>query len=381
MPTKVAIVNIANYQPHNLEQGLTAALNIIGGWEKYIKPHDRVLIKPNLLEAVSPAKAATTHPEVVRAVIRAVKACDALPCVGDSPAVHSTHTAAAKAGILAVCREENIPLLSFNTSAEYAYPNGIMVKHFTLAADLQQFDKIISLAKMKTHTFMGVTGAVKNLFGCFVGTDKAQFHLRMQNHADFAAMLVDLYGVVKPVLNIVDGIIGMEGTGPRNGEPINSSLLIAGSNGFAVDLIMAEHMGFAPEQLPVAAAAIKAGISPRLQEITADGSGKAIYHKFKQPPNHTSLQQLWIPNWLLNMAQKQLTAVPTINNKCIGCGRCAKHCPPHIISIVNKTAQIDRHKCIRCYCCQELCPVNAVILQDGKLLQIGKWLQKKFRRR
>ena len=62
---------------------------------------------------------------------------------------------------------------------------GRFIKQFELVDCLSDFDKIISVAKMKTHVFMGVTGAVKNLFGCIVGTDKARFHLRMQKHIDF----------------------------------------------------------------------------------------------------------------------------------------------------------------------------------------------------
>lgn len=377
MPTKIATVHVTDYQAASIDHGLAEALQIIGGWNRFIQPNDKVLIKPNLLEAVSPHKAATTHPVIVQSIIRAVKACGAIPCVGDSPGVHSTYQAAKKAGVLAICQAENVPLLAFDHTNTYSCPQGIIVKSFNLAAELNQVDKVISVAKMKTHSFMGVTGTVKNLFGCFIGTDKAQFHLRMQKHADFAKMLVDLYSVVKPTLNIVDGIIAMEGTGPRNGTPIPANLLFAGSNGFAVDLVMANRMGFTAEQLPVAAVAINVGASPRLQDIIVEGSGKDIYYHFKRPPNHSSLQETWVPNWLLDLAQKQLTALPIITDKCIACGRCAKHCPPQAITIANKRATINTTTCIRCYCCQEFCPVNAVMLRDGTLLKLGKWLHKK----
>ena len=79
-----------------------------------------------------------------------------------------------------VCQEEETPFIFWEKSKIYPCREGKFVKHFELADTISDFDKIISVAKMKTHVFMGVTGAVKNLFGCIVGTNKARFHLRMQ---------------------------------------------------------------------------------------------------------------------------------------------------------------------------------------------------------
>lgn len=373
---KVAVVKADSYDTQVVEQAMTELLDHLGGISQYIQSGERVLVKPNMLEGVDKSLSVTTHPEVVRAVIRQVKAAGGLPIVGDSPGINGTKKVAEQCGILEICRQEGVELYEFQRISEYVYPQGLTLKRFTLCDVLEKVDKVISVAKMKTHSFMGITGAVKNLFGFFVGTDKAQFHLRMKARHDFAGMLVDLTGLVKPVLSIVDGITGMEGNGPRNGQPRHAGVILAGGNGFAVDLVMAEIMGFEAEKMPVAVRALAAGLSPRLGEIEVIGSGKTVRLDFKQPYTLESIEGR-LPSWLVKLGQEQLTKKPHIIDACIGCARCAQHCPPDAIKIVNNRAVIDYQKCIRCYCCQELCPADAVKLKSGFLLKTVRKLTKR----
>lgn len=367
--TKVVVEQVLHYEYTAVEAGLHKALDLLGGLTQFINQGDRVLIKPNMLEAVGQELAVTTHPEVLRSVIRAVRQAGAVPLVGDSPGIGSCVRAAEKCGILAVCKQENAELLLFDQSVEVAMPAGTILKKISLAREFTQVDKIISLAKMKTHTFMGVTGAVKNLFGFIVGPQKAQFHLRMRENTNFAAMLVDLNEAIKPTLYIVDGIVGMEGNGPRNGTPKATGILLAGCNGFAVDLVMADKMGFKAEKMPVAARALKLGISPRLTDITVVGSGKAVRAAYQEPRTLESLDGR-LPAWIVRFFRSQLTNRVAIDEHCTACGRCVSHCPPQAMRIVNNRTLVDQDKCIRCYCCQELCPHDAVILDAGLLLKM-----------
>ncbi len=70
---KVSVVKADNYNIETVDKAVNDAVNLIGGWKNFIKKGDKVLIKPNMLTNVTPEKAVTTHPEVVRAVIKAVK--------------------------------------------------------------------------------------------------------------------------------------------------------------------------------------------------------------------------------------------------------------------------------------------------------------------
>jgi len=373
--TKVAAIKADSYDPQIVEQAITELLAHLGGISQFIQPGDRVLVKPNMLEGVDKGKHVTTHPEVVRAVIGEVRQAGAIPVVGDSPGTSGTVKAAEKCGILAVCREENVELVPFEETAEVAFPDGITLKKFTVARRLTEVDKVISLAKMKTHTFMGTTGATKNLFGFIVGMQKAQFHLRMQARREFAAMLIDLANCVKPVLSIVDGIEGMEGNGPRNGNPVKAGILLAGANCFAVDVVMAVLMGFRAEILPVTALVLQRGLSPAFADIELIGNGRDMRCNFAEPRSLQSLEDR-IPKWLAAFGRSQLTARPEIGESCIGCGRCARHCPPQAMTLTGGRVQIDYTKCIRCYCCQELCPCDAVQLEDSFLLAMAKQIGK-----
>ena len=159
---KVSVVKADNYNIEIVDKAVNDAVNLIGGWQNFIKKGDKVLIKPNMLTNVTPEKAVTTHPEVVRAVIKAVKNMGALPAVGDSPGISNLKSTAKRTGILTICEEENVPFVYFKQSKAYNYMEGRFIKQFELVDCLSDFDKIISVAKMKTHVFMGVTGAVKN---------------------------------------------------------------------------------------------------------------------------------------------------------------------------------------------------------------------------
>ncbi len=370
---KVAAVKVDNYTYEEVERGLNEALTLIGGLAGFVNPGEKVLLKPNMLEGLPPGKAVTTNPEILRFMIREVKRIGALPIVGDSPGTTGTVKAAEKCGILAVCREEVAELVPFDATIELPYPDGLTVKKLTLARPLAEVDKVISLAKMKTHTFMGITGATKNMFGFIVGMQKAQFHLRMQAQKEFASMLVDLASLVKPVLSVVDGVVGMEGNGPRNGKPVKAGVILAGADCFAVDIVMAEMMGFNPERLPLAALTLERGLTPPLSGIELVGSAKNVRLKFVEPHSMMSLTDR-MPKWVAELGRSQLTAQPAISDACIGCGRCANHCPPQAMKVVDGKVRIDYDKCIRCYCCQELCPEDAVHLREGRLLKMARRL-------
>ncbi|TCL38082.1 uncharacterized protein DUF362 [Anaerospora hongkongensis] len=100
--TKVAAVKADSYDPHIVGQAISDLLTHLGGMSQFVNPGDRVLVKPNMLEAVEKGLCVTTHPEVVKAVIREVRQAGAVPVVGDSPGTSTTVKAAEKCGILAV---------------------------------------------------------------------------------------------------------------------------------------------------------------------------------------------------------------------------------------------------------------------------------------
>ena len=109
------------------------------------------------------------------------------------------------------------------------------IKQLEVLKPLIDADIVINLPKLKTHTMMTFTGAVKNMFGAIAGTAKADMHLRMADYIKFADCLIDIFLSVKPTLNIMDAIDGMEGYGPNNGNPRHIGVLMASTDGFSLD--------------------------------------------------------------------------------------------------------------------------------------------------
>ena len=204
----VSIARCATYDPTELSAALDAVLSPLGGIAAFVSSGQRVLLKVNLLSRAAPDQAVTTHSEFVRAVIRAVRAAGGEITVGDSPG--GTNSPASvrhiwdDSGIGAVCAEEEVALVLFDDDCVRVHVEGSrLYSSFTLGRAVAETDVLITLPKFKTHGFMMFTGAVKNLFGCIPGLEKAQYHVKVPQRDDFGGMLVDLMLACKPALAVV----------------------------------------------------------------------------------------------------------------------------------------------------------------------------------
>jgi len=333
----------------------------------FVSPGQRVLLKMNLLSRALPERAVTTHPEVVRALIREVRACGGIPTVGDSPggpnSVGMVKRVWADSGIGAVCAEENVELVLFDDDVlRVPTPEATLYGSFTLGRAVVETDVLICVPKFKTHGFMMFTGAVKNLFGCIPGLEKAQYHIKVPERDDFADMLLDLMLACKPTLSVMDAVVGMEGEGPAGGKPKAVGALIASADACALDLVASSMAGLAPDEVYTVKMAAKRGLCTNdvdaIDIVGADWRELAP-ESFELPAVDLSRK---MPPWLGNRLRSWLTAKPVLENKpgCTGCKTCQEVCPVDAIEVTEEGPQFDRTKCIRCYCCQELCPPQVI---------------------
>src|SRR3954469_9696460 len=102
---QVGIEKVAQYDRALVKQGMLRLLAPLGGMEHFVKPGERVLIKPNLLSAKPPEAAVSTHTEVLRCVIELVQQAGGIPLVGDSPGIGSARRVALRSGMLDVIEE------------------------------------------------------------------------------------------------------------------------------------------------------------------------------------------------------------------------------------------------------------------------------------
>ena len=340
---------------------------------KPLSSDTRLLIKPNLLAKHAPGAAVTTNPALVRAVIVAAKKRGVQHIVlADSPGgvyneaiVRSIYAAS---GLAAVCEEEGAELYTAcKWHAKKA--SGALVHEWNWIEPVHSADFIINLPKLKTHMMMGMSGAVKNLFGCIPGLQKAELHMRFPDAAHFGNMLVDLYEAVRPQLTIVDGVTGMEGDGPAGGVPRHVGYVLGGEDGYAIDLAICHIIGMQPMSVPFLAAANARGLCKAAFDSVdidnAEANACVPIADFALPSGRNGVDfSSNVPRFLrplVKYAQRAAAPRPVIRRaKCIGCGKCADICPQNTILLANKKAKILPKRCIKCFCCHEVCPVKAI---------------------
>ena len=267
--------------------------------------------------------------------------------------------------------------LNFNTEViDVPYPSGKIMKSIKTIKPVLEVDKIISIPKIKTHMMTVYSGAVKNMFGIIPGSYKAEYHLRFDDTSDFADLLIDICSFSKPVLTIMDAIIGMEGYGPTNGTPKKVGLVMASRDPYALDAIAAKVIGLEGSQVPT----IRKSIDRGLYDGNIDGIdilGEAIndvkVEDFKKPTVKVAFNfySLLIPKPLLKRINRFIKPTPRFNKiKCKGCAMCAKSCPPNAITMENGKPKVQLENCIRCFCCHELCAFDAVQIKRPWFLRL-----------
>lgn len=381
--SKVSIVKCNDYSSDKVYIAVSKSLELLGGIEKYIKPGMKVLLKCNLLMKKRPEECATTNPEVAAALARLVKEAGAIPIIGDSPG--GLYTERALKGVYKVCGMEEIAErdnidLNYNVdTVEVHHPEGKIIKSMTVMKLLEEVDVVISIAKLKTHGMTLYTGAVKNLFGVIPGTTKAEYHFRMKKLEDFSNMLVDINTYVKPVLSIIDAVVGMEGHGPSAGDPREIGAILASTSPFALDVTSASLVGIPPEKVCTIQRVKERGLcSDRLEDITLLGdSFKDLYIKDFKIPKHKQVgfieHFIKGDNMIVNSLNNYFGPRPVFIHKgCVGCGDCARNCPPKAITMKDGKPVVNLKECIKCYCCQELCPKKTVVIQRNWLFRTFK---------
>jgi uncharacterized protein (DUF362 family)/Pyruvate/2-oxoacid:ferredoxin oxidoreductase delta subunit len=377
MKERVVLQAVADYARPHVEAAVERLLAPLGGMAAFVRPGQKVLLKPNMLAGKEPEKAVTTHPEIVRAVIRLAQQAGGIVSVGDSPGIGSPRQVAMRCGILPVIEETGAAFAPFAESVKIR-PRGGTFHELEIARDLLDADVVINLPKLKTHQMMGLTAGVKNLFGAVVGIRKPRLHLQAgTDKAFFALMLLELAEQIRPALTLVDAITAMEGEGPGSGDPVHVGALLAGASPLAVDTVATALVGLTPEAVWTQKVALQTGRPGcRLEEVEILGDRlEALRVRGFRSARATDVN-FGLPPLLKNVLKNSLTARPVPDLQlCKRCGICVEACPPQAMVISENELQIDYKRCIRCFCCQELCPHGALPTRQGLLLRLADFLK------
>lgn len=369
MKAGVAIARCQYYDEEYVYKTVRNSVDLLGGLGKFIKPGNKVLLKPNLLSSYPPQKHITTHPFLVGAVVRLLKELGTRVYLGDSPGIDTVKALANYGkvlkitGISAIADKYDAECIQFKNSILLPREKGHLFKEIRVAKEVLDMDNIINLPKLKTHIQMYLTLCVKNMFGCVVGPQKAQWHLRAgTDFSYFARMLVELYESVKPTLNILDGIIGMEGDGPAAGRLRNTGLIIASADGVALDRVVCEILGGNPDSFFILNSARQLNCGEtNLSGIEILGENlDSVRIKGFRFPTFINVSDIG-PKVLRKYIHFLTTSRPLVLKEiCKMCGVCQEVCPAKAIIKNGNRLYFDYEKCIGCFCCAELCKYHGI---------------------
>ena len=280
-----------------------------------------------------------------------------------------------KSGLLDAALEEGAEWVDFSDGVPVDNPEGKVVKNFIFAREAVEADVLVSLCKLKNHTLMYFTGAMKNLFGCIPGLLKPQFHMRFPDRRFFGQMLTDVNVALRSNFSLMDAIVGMEGPGPGSGVPRKIGAILASIDPLALDRTACRIIGLDPDLVPNLEDAIGRDLwitSDEDIELIGANPNDIRINDWKQIPRESTGKRN-IPPALRNL----FVGRPFFSRRsCIACGACVAICPEKALELlpdargkVKQRIDVDYDKCIRCYCCHEVCPEDAIVVRRMKPLR------------
>jgi uncharacterized protein (DUF362 family) len=245
--SRVAIRRVANYQA----ELVAPMVETLREFDLPIRGKT-ILLKPNFV-GPDPQNLINTHPAVVAAARESfLKLGAERVLLGDGPALDRDTEGIAESMHL---RDYVGPLMNclvdLNTDAPrktILRTNASTLKHLYLPETVLGADLVVSMPRMKTHHWAGVTLSLKNMFGVVPGNCYG-WPKNILHWAGITRSLLDINATVRPDFAIVDGIVGMEGNGPTQGTAKPCGVLVMGEDPVAVDATCTRIMGLVPEQI------------------------------------------------------------------------------------------------------------------------------------
>ena len=371
-----AVVPCADYSEAGA--ALARAISAIDGLG-FVRPGMKIVIKANLVAPLPPSACATTHPSLVAALTRMLTERGAAVTVGDSPGgVFTPASLEHNYRVTGMKEAEKVGAkLNLNTASHTVSIDGKAMKRLTYTDYLDDCDAIIDFAKLKAHGMVGMSAAVKNMYGVIPGLIKPETHYLYPEVDDFADMLVDINEHFRPRLSLIDAVDGMEGNGPTAGTPRHIGAVIAALTPYEADAVAARLIALDERGVPTLAAARRRGLCGELKDIALYGDPEAVrVADFASVPRQSiSFLKGSRFDFAGRIVQRVLEQRPKpVPGRCISCGKCMRLCPAKAIEMRprrgKKTPRIDRKKCIRCFCCQEFCPEAAMLVHRSWIVRL-----------
>ena len=241
------------------------AIDLLGGINRFVKPGQTVLIKPNQTVFYSAEEGCTTDPLVVGALIQLVHDAGASRVqVGESSGGFFSSLECMKVtGMAAVAEREGAELVDLGSddtpNRTVKIPHGRVIKELPLPIPLLDADVIIDVPKAKNHHIEPISGALKN----WVGVVNQNWRNHNHGDLDMTARFMDIMTVTRPTLCVVDALIAGEGDGPIADQPHWVGCVLASSDPVATDVAICRLLGHDWQKLNYAREAEERGLGIR----------------------------------------------------------------------------------------------------------------------
>lgn len=285
----------------NLKQSLRQGISLVDGLKEAKGPF---LIKPNLCAETDAFGAATSSTTFLRAVVDIILEEDrkaSVKIIESDSSGKWIAKAFENLGYMKLAEEYrqqgyNVSLINLSNESTTSLPlNGLHFKKLHLPTILTQPNFFISIAKTKTHILTHITGALKNQFGCLPDKNKTKYHKYIDE------VIVDINKAVKPALNIIDAITGLEGI--TEGRIRKIGVILCGKQPASTDTVLARVMGFNPSKIRHITLAARHGLGELDPEVVGE-SVASVKVKFKKPESLVSTVGRHVPESLLPLARK-----------------------------------------------------------------------------
>jgi uncharacterized protein (DUF362 family) len=280
---RVAVLTAATYQG-SLETTVLDGLRAIGADVRGA----HVLLKPNLVE-FDRTTAINTEPGLIAATVLAFRRLGAASVrVAEGPGHRrDVQDVVTRSGLADALARVEAPFIDLNAAPLRQVPlrsRYTNLGELWLPTEVLDADVVVSMPKMKTHHWTGVTLSLKNLFGTLPGRVYG-WPKNILHWEGIESSILDIAGAVRPDYAIVDGIVGMEGNGPISGEPVAAGVLVFADDPVAADTVGASLMGFDPARILYLAEAgrfLGQGDPERIEQRGEDPERHR--HTFTPPP-------------------------------------------------------------------------------------------------
>ncbi|MGE4286275.1 MAG: DUF362 domain-containing protein [Phycisphaerae bacterium] len=250
MKKRLSIAACPSYEPALVRDAVARHFELAGGIGSLIKRGDKVLIKPNLIAPRPAEQASLTHPAVIVETARLLADFGARVTVGDSPAWSTAEHCIDVLGATEHLKSIGARVCTLSNPVKTRVP--CADTRVGLSRTALEADAIINLPKLKAHQQMVLTAAFKNMYGAICGKKKAWWHYKRGENQDvFAELVLGVYQRLTPVYTIIDAVTVMEGKGPLSGRPRETGFIVAGRSAAGCELLCAELLGYAKDELPM----------------------------------------------------------------------------------------------------------------------------------